>query len=607
MGKANRIRNNRYSSAYAAVKTPKKKDGMPAWAINLIAILVTAAILFTAVLIMMVNNGVFGRMSTAMKSENFRVNRNMMNYYFQTQYQNLMSNNQYGIDTNRSLKDQYLSTDENGNPTFTWYDYIMDSTEAQVEEILIFCEEAKARGIELDEHDLHTIEEDLDSFDSMQASYDYIGDVYGKGMKEKDLRAAKKLQSLAQKCANVIGEELDGQITDEDIVSRYDTDPKLYHSVDYYNYKDTVEFEDAVIAILGEDHEHEDIEKEENKAKIIEEYKKMIAAAKEKAEALSKLESPEEFKKQTVKYVVLDAWKDKYTAPELEAADLPSEETLEKIKEIAVDYIVKCIIDKSNDILKFVVEEAVEGATDGAKIYVIEGIGEISKSYAEFITKTVSTIHTTASNTTGTMTVEGASYAEDDDVIAWAFLANVNTGKTFEKGDGADGVEISNDPHALKSFSVTVAYVNKAAYRDEEITKNVGLMIFHDLDEALAAIGGVHAGITLGDLEALCENNHGEFTDYKNYFKGALGNDEFDSWLYDEATVIGSVTTEIIPINNGSNYLAALYYGDGLPKWKVVVKADIFEDRYTEAQTAITTKFQGTIVKNEKSINKIDA
>lgn len=611
MGKANRIRNDRYSSAYAAVKTPKKKNGMPSWAINLIAILVTAVILFSFVLITMVNNGVFGRMSTAMRSENFKVNRNMMNYYFQTQYQNLMSNEQYGfsnyIDSNVSLKEQYLSSGEDGAPSMTWFDYIMDETEIQVEEILIFCEEAKARGIELDAEDLDAIEKQLDTFDEMQATYDYIGEVYGKGMKEKDLRAAIKLQNLAQKCANVIGEDLENNISDEDIVSRYDSDPKKYHTVDYYNYKDTVNFEDAVIAILGEEHNDEDIQKEENKTKIIEEYKKMIAAAKEKAEALSKLETPEEFKKQTVKEVVLNSWKEKYTDPELEEADLPSAENLEKIKDAAVDYIVKCIIDESDDILKFVKEEAVEGAEEETVKYSIEGVGEISESYADFITRTVSTIHTNAGNTTGTMTVEGASYSEDDDVISWAFGAEANTGKTFESGDGADDVEISDDPAELKSFSVTVAYVTAAAHRDDELTKNVGLMIFDNTEDALAALAGVSAGMSLGDFEKLCEDNGGNFTDYENYSKGAMGSGEFDDWLYDEATVKGAVTTSIIPINDGSNYLIALCYGDGLPKWKVTVKAAIFQDRYADVEKEITAKFKDTIVKNEKSINKVDA
>ena len=597
MGKANRIRNDRYSPTYAEMKTPKKNNGMPSWAINLIAILVTAVILFSVVLIMMVNNGVFGRMSIAMRSENFKVNRNMMNYYFQTQYQNIASNEQYAgaFDQNVSLKDQLLPAYSEDAPEMTWFDYIMDSTEAQVEEILVFCEEAKARGIELSDEELDDIDKQLATFDTMQASYDYIGDVYGKGMKKKDLRAAIKLQKLAQKCSDTIGEDIEAGISDENIISKYDENPKDFQSVDYYNYKDTVNFEDAVIAILGEDHDHEDIKSEENKAKIIEKYTEMIAAAKEKADALSKLESAEEFKKQTVKYVVIDSWEAKYNDADLAAEDRPAADELEKIKGLAIDYIVKCIIDEADSALEFVKDGAIEGA------------GEITEKYADFITRTVSTIHTNASNTTKTMTVEGAKYSEDDDIVSWAFGANVNTGSTFESGDGADDVKVSDDPDELKSFSVTVVYVNKAVYKDEEITKNVGMMVFDNLDNALAALDSVSNGISIGDFEAICDEYEGKFTDFANYSKGTMGDDEFDNWLYDEATVIGTVTTEIIPINDNTNYLVAIYYGDGLPEWKVSVKASIFNDRYEEAEGVIIAKFKDTIVKNEKSINKIDA
>ena len=601
MGKSNRIRNDRYSSAFTEVKTPKKNKGMPSWAVNLITILVTAVILFSVVFMLMVNNGVFGRMSTAMKSENFRVNRNMMNYYFQTQYQNLMSNEEYGfssaIDTSVSLKEQYLPGYEEDAPEMTWFDYIMGQTEDQVEELLIFCEEAKARGIELDEEELDAIETQLDSFDAMQASYDYIGDVYGKGMKIKDLRAALRLQALAQKCSNQIGKDLEDEISDEDIVTRYDENPKNYQTVDYYNYKLTVNFEDAVIAVLGEDHEHEDIELEENKTKIIDEYNRMIDEAKEKADALTKLESAEEFKKQTLTYVVADAWEAKYEAPDAEEVDLPSEGDLEKIKGLAIDYIVKCIIEKSDSALDFV--------EDGA----IEGFGEVSETYADFITRTVSVIHTNAGTTAGTMTVEGARYSDDDDFVEWAFDgAAVNTGYIVESGDKADGVEMSDDPDELKSFSATVGYITKAVYTDDSISKNVGMMIFDDLEMCLGAADQLSNGMSLEEFEDICDEFGGNFTDYENYTKGSLGNDEFDSWLYDEETVKGSVRTEVIPLGeDNSSYLLAIYYGDGLENWAVSVKADIFNDLYKDVQAEIVEKYKDTIVKKEKSINKIDA
>ena len=241
--------------------------------------------------------------------------------------------------------------------------------------------------------------------------------------------------------------------------------------------------------------------------------------------------------------------------------------------------------------------------------YTVEGVGEISEEYADFITRTVSTVFTNASNTAATMTVEGANYSDDDDLLEWAFDgAAVNTGYTIESGDGADGVELSDDPDELNSFSVSVGYITRAVYKDESETKNVGMMIFDDLDNCLAAADQLSTGVSLEAFEAICEELGGSFTDYKNYTKGSLGNDEFDSWLYDEETVKGSFTADIIPLSeDNSSYLLAIYYGDGIEQWEVSVKSAIFQDLYEDVEAQIIEKYKDTIVKKEKSINKIDA
>ena len=599
MGKANRIRNDRYSSAFAEVKTPKKKEGMPSWAVNLIAIFVAAVILFSVVFMMMVDNGVFGRMSTAMRSDNFRVSRNMMNYYFKTQYQSLTSNETYAaaINPNVSLKEQYLPAASEGAPTMTWFDYIMDNTEAQVEELLVFCEEAKVRGIELDKEDLDAIDKQLENLEKMQASYDYIGEAYGKGMKIKDLRAAVKLQTLAQKCSDSIGEKLEMNITDDDILSVYSEDAKKYQAVDYYNYKITVNYEDAIIAVLGDEYETEDID--EKRDDIIAEYKRMIDEAKEDAAELSELDTADEFKQQTLKHMVADEWETKYDTSTLEDADITTEENADKIKALAIDYVVECINEEAEKADGFVKDGAVEGAD------------EISDAYAEFIKKTVSYVFTAAKTTAGTMTVEGAKYSEDsaEKLLAWAFGADVNTGSTFEEGDGANDVPVSTDADdTLVSFAVTIGYVTKAAYNDETITRNVGIMTFTDTTVAVEAISKLSKGMSLDEFEDVCKEYGGEFNDLANYAEGDMGDIEFDQWLYAEDTEIGSVTGSIIPIgSDASTYLAAIYYGDGLPQWKVNVKSNIFTERYTAEKDAIVAKYTDTIVKKEKSINKVDA
>ena len=228
MGKSNRIRTDRANAAFASVKTPKKKNGMPSWALNLITIVITAAILFSVVFMLMSSNGVFGRMSTAMKSENFRVSRNMMDYYFQTQYNNFVQQNSsylsyYGLDTGLSLKDQYIDTTE-GSET-TWFDYMMEQTKTQVEEILIYCEEAQQRDIKLTEEEYADIDAEIEMYETYASMYgydtnSYVAQIYGKGIKTKDIRAAMELSALASKCSTEIGKELEAGITDEDIDAR---------------------------------------------------------------------------------------------------------------------------------------------------------------------------------------------------------------------------------------------------------------------------------------------------------------------------------------------------------------------------------------------------
>ena len=189
MGKSNRIRNDRASATLAGVKPHKKSQGMPSWAINLITIVITAVILFSVVFSLLSANGVFTRMQTAMKSDNFRVDRNMMNYFFKTQYSSFVSENSsylsyYGLDTSVSLKDQYVDTNDESQGT--WFDYMMEQTKLQVEEMLVYCEEAEARGIKLDDADKDAIDAELEMYKTYAGTYGYttnayVANIYGKG------------------------------------------------------------------------------------------------------------------------------------------------------------------------------------------------------------------------------------------------------------------------------------------------------------------------------------------------------------------------------------------------------------------------------------------
>ena len=123
MGKANRIRNQRASTVLNPSVKPAKKNnqGMPSWAVNLIAIAITAFVVITIALSLLSANGVFGRLTTAMSSDNFRVNENVMKYF-------------------------YSEAASSADKTAT-VDQIIAAAKSDVKTMLALCEEAHKRGL----------------------------------------------------------------------------------------------------------------------------------------------------------------------------------------------------------------------------------------------------------------------------------------------------------------------------------------------------------------------------------------------------------------------------------------------------------------------------
>ena len=135
MGKSNRIRVTRANERVQTIGVKRKKE-MPSWAVSLIAIILTVAIVAGVAVSLMSANGVFNRMTTTVSSKHYTVNANMMSYYFKLQYENFY--NSYGsyfssmLDTSKSLKEQNYSdrTKEQAEATLDLLKYIL-SDEAQ--------------------------------------------------------------------------------------------------------------------------------------------------------------------------------------------------------------------------------------------------------------------------------------------------------------------------------------------------------------------------------------------------------------------------------------------------------------------------------------------
>ncbi len=598
MGKSNRIRNDRANATLTKLSAPKQKKGMPSWALNLITIVVAAVILFSVAFSLLSANGVFARMQTAMKSDNFRVNSNMMKYYFQTQYQSFVSQNSsyltaLGLDTGLSLKDQTMSTGENAQ---TWFDYMMGQTEAQVKEILVYCEEAEARGIKLEDEDKEAIDAELEMLDMYAQMYgyttnSYISSMYGKGVQKSDVRNCLELSTLASKCGKALGEEIENAILDADIETKYNAGKRDYNLVDMITYTFTVSYDDAKKACASD----------ADSATIVAKYKEMIEEAKNNAKALAEAKSEDAFNDIIADYVVKDAYDEIYEDAvedsDVADADLVKDENeVEKIKTALIAHIT--------DLIKNDKDFSADDIVKDGKVLTSEVT--VKDAYAGLIKEIAKDIYDASVEDIEGMKQEGVKYSDTDDATKWAFedgRAAGNT-KSFESGDGADGVAVSDDASTLKSFSTEVAYVVKPEYKNEALTKNVGIMTFSSTESANAALAKLKDGMTIAEFEAICNESGGSFTDYKDYTKGALSVSAFDTWLYGDGVVIGSYTKTVLNMSETS-FALALYYADGAPEWKVSVKADIYTERYTAKAEEMTAKYAITV--KEKAIARIDA
>lgn len=608
MGKSNRIRTKKANATLAGVAPKKQKnEGMPSWALNLITIAVTVVILLTAVLSVMSSNGVFMRAQTAMKTENFKVNGQMMNYFFQMQYESFLSENQsmisyMGIDTGKSLKDQLVNASDVTKGT--WFDSIMATTKEQVKELLVFCEEANKRGIELDEEDIAGIDAEIQMYEIYAQIYgyttnSYIASMFGKGMKAKDIRNCLEISTLATKCSDAIVEELEGLITDDRINAEFDKNKLDYMLVDMSNYTITVSFDDACKAVLGKtDATNEEIEAKKND--IIAKYKEMIAEARAEAAEIAKLKTVEEFNDYIITNIIEKTYDEEYNGEiadndKLTSDKLPSAENIATLRAKALEHL-KDLVKNEKEFSALTVKK-----DDKITVFDIE----VSEEFASFFDHIIEHALTDINKEKAECILEGTNYDDTDEVLEWAFEDGRVAGdiKTLEDGDTANKAELSDNISKLNQFEITVYYLAKAQYKDEELTKDLGIMIFGTEADAKAAIEKLTAGITLETFESICNELKGSYTDYENYVKGTITSTTFDAWVYSEEAVKGAYTKTPIKLDD-SSYAVVLYADDGEPGWKVSVEASILKDDFEARKVELTNACAVTI--KDKVLNRVD-
>ncbi len=260
------------------------------------SIIITVCVIIAAVLVIglvawnaMYESGNLLRTKTAAESENYKVDGNMMAYFFSTGYQNYYSYLSYlGVDTTKSLKSQNCSLlgDEGG----TWFDFFANSAKTQLKEILSLCEAAKANGMELDDDDKASIDETMKSYEDAAAEHGYslkqfLTASVGSPVNEKDVRKCLELITLATKYSNDFTGKL--SYTADELEAYYEENKDSFDGIDYISY--TVSANDFM-------------EKDAD-GNAVGDSAEASAKAKEVAESLAAASSEEEFKTLIAEYI----------------------------------------------------------------------------------------------------------------------------------------------------------------------------------------------------------------------------------------------------------------------------------------------------------------
>ena len=308
MGKSNRIRANRANEKINSfgVKV-KKKNGMPSWAITLITIVLTVSLILGVAAILVTSNGVFGRMTTVVSSDNYKYNANMIAYMANSSYMNVVSNLGLGgdnssmsslisLDPTKPLDEQEFGKGSYDSIYFgsgfkgTWYDYFVDYAVSTAKTNLVYLEYATdpAHQIVLDSDELATVDKEVKVYEEYASKYGYptansfVAAQSGKGISLDDVRMCIEYQALADKVMAQLSTEITDSITDEDINKQYEDNKKDYNLVDYLYYNFQVTLDDAAKAVLDKS-SYDETEFNTNKTKILAKYTEMIKESKKKA------------------------------------------------------------------------------------------------------------------------------------------------------------------------------------------------------------------------------------------------------------------------------------------------------------------------------------
>ena len=550
-----------------------------------IAVIATAATALVLVFFICVgvftSTGLLNKMRSAIKSDKYSVDGNLMNYFIASEYQSVMQYaTYYGIDTSKKLSAQEISEGT------TWADYITNMAAKEVQQLVVLCNEADKRGIKLTDENKKTIDDAIASVAEAaeKAGYTtsgYLGAVYGTGVNESVVRKAMEMQSLASACYDVLQKEFTDGVTDEKINTYFSE-----HEKDFLTAK-TLQYAFTAALDTGDNAEATDEQKNA--------YKDAQAAKKALADKLAAAASEDEFRK-----LVADAIVD-----ELAEAKLASNYTTEIKKHTmtddgedyskmtdddiaaAIEYFKAHIADEETEKEKLDVPETPDNdyyyklAVINAKA---AALSSLQTSY-DAIEKEAAYVDPEGENVT--------------DLNKWLFA----DGRAAK-----DTTVISSEADTKSTY--TAVFTVSPAVRDETVLVNVAHILFkldnHDKNAdacrelAEKALADFQKGEqTLDAFKALAEGlteDSGVTLDNVAPGDTVTG---FDDWIFDESRKANDVG--VVDTVYGSHVV--FFVGEGDAAWYAAVKNTIInEDLNNWFETSVETY---NVKINDKTMNKL--
>ena len=282
MGKGNRNRDNR---GYAAIDTPTKrksqapraKKQMPGWLKKTISIAVVVVLVLGIVAGILASNGTFKRWQVLVKSTTgqFTVNRQVATFLaweLEYYYAYMSWLNTYYTDSSNDLFQTYTDPDDyafdrattairsdvydsNGNLVSTPRDIVDDAMSLLINHVAV-SDYAYNQGIRLGADEWKgnltitwysgyedTLPVTWTDLKAMQYEYGYnsldllLKQIFGTGMKEKDVKAAMELVCMYEKYLALKTAEVEAGTTPTDVADYVKNNPSYFYTTDYLTYQ----------------------------------------------------------------------------------------------------------------------------------------------------------------------------------------------------------------------------------------------------------------------------------------------------------------------------------------------------------------------------------